>query len=177
MKRMILFVSLALMLIPASLMGQAKHQDYNLPEVPNRAKYIDFPSLDRGLWFATQLTPGYNMTQGFFAQADLIAGYRFGEFIKVGAGLSPRYGAAGFALPIYLDARGNIISQESRMAVPYWNLDAGYTIKQGLYLSPTIGVRVGEPRNNFLAGATYILQQLGPGVFSHAIGIRLGYEF
>ena len=128
-----------------------------------------------------QATPAFG-TEGVTAQADLIAGFRTGEWFKAGLGVSPKYvvNQGGVVLPIYLDLRGNIISQESRMSVPYWSFDAGYTVGslyKGLYLSPTAGVRVGMPRNNFIAGLTYILQQTGPGDFAHGVGLRIGYEF
>ena len=185
MRKFVLAVCLALLTFTALAQNKT---GYTLPEQPKRAKYVDFPSQDNGLWFAVQVTPG--ISDGFFAQADLIAGYRAGEFFRVGAGISPRFGAVnpdvvnsnGFSLPVYLDLRGNIISQESRMAVPYWSFDAGYSFLQlkGLYLSPTVGVRVGMPRNNFIAGLTYIMQQVGGNrefIPSHAVGLRLGYEF
>ena len=192
MKKLILTALLSLMLIPA--LAQQKHTDYNLPEVPKRAQYIDFPSLDQGLWFAAQLTPALGFSQGasgLVFQVDLIAGYRFNEFLKLGLGLSPRFnpvnarsfpfsglGGSAVSLPIYLDARGNIISQESRMAVPYWSFDAGYSLMDGIYFSPTVGVRVGPMRNNFIAGLTYIFQNVSSwGQSFSAIGLRLGFEF
>lgn len=179
MKRMMLLLSFALMLLPATLMGQAKHTDYKLPEVPKRAEYIDFPSLDKGLWFAAQVTPGIFVREGFTIRAELIAGYRFGEFFRVGAGIAPGVLGPVFYMPAFLDLRGNIISQESRMVVPYWNLDAGYSISRvysGIYLSPTVGVRVGMPRNDFIAGLSYIAQLL-PGTAVHGIALKLGFEF
>lgn len=179
MKRFIIVFSFALMLLPASLFGQAKNSNYTLPEEPNRAKYIDFPSLNEGLWFAAQFTPGIFTDLGFMAQADLIAGYRFGEFIRAGLGVSPRITGGVFTMPIYADVRGNIISQESRMSVPYWSFDIGYSVGKyytGIYVSPTVGVRVGMPRNNFIAGVSYILQGV-PGYAFHGIALRIGYEF
>lgn len=181
MKRIIIALSLALILVPASLSAQ-NHKDYKLPDAPKRAQYVDYPSLDTGFWFAAQVSPalGFGRAGGFWVSADLIAGYRTGEFFKVGLGVSPRFDQiGGFALPLYLDLRGNIISQESRMVVPYWNLDAGWTFfENGVYLSPTIGVRVGMPRNNFIAGLTYIFQHatIPYGNFG-AIGLRVGFEF
>lgn len=179
MRKLLTVLAFALMLVPSFAQN---HTDYTLPDAPKRAKYIDFPSLDKGFWFAVQATPAFSTLDGpFTAQLDLIAGYRAGEFFKIGPGVSPKSTSAGFVLPVYLDVRGNIISQESRMAVPYWSLDAGYTFGayKGLYVSPTVGVRVGMPRNNFIAGLTYMLQQIGPEGFvpSHGVGIRLGYEF
>ena len=179
MKKILMVISFALMLMPCFAQN---HKDYKLPDVPNRGKYIDYPSQDKGLWFAVQATPalGLGSAAGLWASADFIAGYRTGEFFKVGLGISPRVdGIAGFALPLYLDLRGNIISQESRMAVPYWNIDAGWTFfENGFYASPTVGVRVGMPRNNLIAGLTYIFQHsaIPYGNFS-AVGLRIGYEF
>ena len=191
MRKLLLAFSFALMLLPATLMGQAKHSGYTLPDQPKRAKYIDFPSLDQGLWFAAQATGAmaFGKSASFpIAQVDLIGGYRFNEFIKLGLGISPRlalagapgYGFSGEAvsLPVYLDVRGNVISQESRMSVPWWSVDLGYSIPEGFYASPTVGVRVGGPRNNFIAGVTYIFQSVAAANTSyHAVGLRLGYEF
>lgn len=177
MRKLLTVLAFALMMVPSFAQN---HTDYTLPDAPKRSRYIDYPSQYKGLWFAVQATPAFG-TGGASGQVDLIAGYRTGEWFRIGAGVSPTFSAAGFTIPVYLDFRGNLISQESRMAVPYWSLDAGYTFGayQGLYASPTVGVRVGMPRNNFIAGLTYILQQIGPGGFvpSHAVGLRIGYEF
>lgn len=179
MKKFFAIVAFGLMMLPALAQN---HTGYKLPDEPKRAKYIDFPSQDKGLWFAVQGTPVVYFGDGvplFGAQADVIAGYRFGEFFKVGAGVSPGWLWGAFSMPVYLDLRGNLISQESRMAVPYWSLDAGYNVGQrkGLYASPTVGVRVGMPRNDFLAGVTYILQTVPGGIVMHGVGLRIGYEF
>ena len=195
MKKLIAILGLSLMLIPALAQN---HTDYQLPETPKRAEYIDFPSLDKGFWFAAQLAPAAafagNGSRATFVQADIILGYRFGEFFKIGAGIAPRLVIpvnsstsmmfppamlGPIDLPIILDLRGNIISQESRMCVPYWSVDAGYTIKQGIYASPTIGIRVGQPRNNFIAGLTYMFQYYGGAlnIPAHAVGLRIGFEY
>ena len=184
MKKLIIILSFALVLVPASLFGQAKNSGYTLPEEPKRAKYIDFPSLDKGFWFAAQVTPAFFFTgAGFGIHGELIAGYRIGEFIKIGAGIAPGITGSSFNMPIFLDARGNIISQESRMAVPYWNVDIGYSVGQvfkGFYASPTVGVRIGMPRNDFLAGLTYMMQivpAIPNSIVVHGIGLKLGFEF
>ena len=182
MRKLIILAFFVLMAVPSFAQN---HQDYTLPDAPKRSRYIDYPSQYKGLWFAVQATPAYASLEGITGQVDFILGYRTGEWFRVGAGVSPKFSTeAGFGLPVYLDLRGNIISQESRMAVPYWSFDAGYTISStnsGLYLSPTLGVRVGMPRNNFIAGLTYIMQQLPSPVsssrLSHGVGLRIGYEF
>ena len=177
MRKLLLTIGFALMLIPAA--AQQEHTGYRLPDEPKRAKYVDYPSLNTGFWFAVQATPAFATEEGFIFQADVVAGYRGGEFFRFGPGVSARFAPSGFALPVYLDLRGNIISQESRMVVPYWSLDAGYTFAtdyKGIYASPTVGIRVGMPRNDFIAGFTYILQ-LGFEDPVHAVGLRLGFEF
>lgn len=200
MKKLIAILGLSLMLIPALAQN---HTDYQLPETPQRAEYIDFPSLDKGFWFAAQLAPAAAFatdgSRATFVQADIVLGYRFGEFFKIGAGVAPRLvipinsntsmgfpparisagERSGIDIPIIIDLRGNIISQESRMCVPYWNVDAGYTIGQGIYASPTLGIRIGQPRNNFVAGLTYMFQYYGGAraIPAHAFGIRLGFEY
>lgn len=176
MRKLIALAATVLLAVPVLAQN---HTGYALPEEPKRARYIDFPSQDQGLWFAAQVSPAIFLHEGFNIGADLIAGYRLGEFFRVGAGISPGVLGGVFRMPVYLDLRGNIISQESRMAVPYWNLDAGYSVSSvynGLYVSPTVGVRVGMPRNDLIAGVTYMLQ-LVPGSALHGIGLRLGYEF
>lgn len=179
MKKLIAILAFGLVMIPALAQN---HTGYKLPEEPNRAKYIDFPSQDQGLWFAAQFTPaiGFGGARGIWAAADLIAGYRTGEFFRFGLGISPRFDQiSGFGLPVYVDLRGNIISQESRMAVPYWNVDLGWAFNNnGVYFSPTVGARIGMPRNDFIVGLTYILQHsIYAGRVFSAVGLRVGYEF
>ena len=178
MRKIIITLAIILLAVPA--MAQ-NHTGYRLPEEPKRAKYVDYSSLTQGFWFAAQLSTGVGSRQGAFTQADLIAGYRASEFFRFGPGVSPQVGGSGFAMPIYMDFRGNIISQESRMVVPYWSFDAGYTVGRfvkGLYLAPTGGIRVGMPRNDFIAGLGYVFQGLGAGVKpSHGFALRLGFEF
>ena len=182
MKKLLMIVSLALMMVPALAQN---HTDYTLPEMPKRAKYIDYSDQEHGFWFAVETTPamGFSKTgSSFCINGDIILGYRVGEFFRLGAGVSPRYAAIGrknFGLPVFLDLRGNIISQESRMVVPYWSLDGGYSfIQKGIYASPTIGIRAGMPRHDFIAGLTYIFQQdaINNAIF-HAVGLKIGYEF
>lgn len=179
MKKLIVVLSFMLTVLPA--MAQ-NHTDYKLPDEPKRAKYVDYSSLNRGFWFAVQATPFYYLNGSAGIQGDLILGYRGGEFFKIGPGIS--VGTAGnlLTLPVYLDIRGNIISQESRMVVPYWSLDAGWNLAEpykakGLYVSPTAGVRVGMPRNDFIAGLTYIFQMIPDANPIHAVGLRIGFEF
>ena len=177
MRKLIAILAFGLLMIPALAQN---HTDYNLPQEPVRAPYIDFASLDQGLWFAFELAPtNFFVMDKIALQVDLLAGYRVNEFLRVGAGIAPRLIAGYFSLPIYADVRGNIISQESRMVVPYWSFDVGYSLgkyERGLYVSPTAGIRIGMPRNNALVGLSYTLQGV-PGMVFHGIGIKIAYEY
>lgn len=99
-----------------------------------------------------------------------------------------------WAFPVYLDLRGNFLSSKSRRVVPYWSLDAGYTINDGVFVSPTLGLRIGDrTRHHFLIGVNYLGQDadlkapsldsrpgLGDGHerrFIHALRLKLGYQF
>jgi len=177
MKKLVVILSLVLTVLPA--MAQ-NHTDYTLPDKPHRGKYVDFPSQYSGFWFAVQASGASYFNTGLGCQADLILGYRAGEFFRFGPGVSPGICGGAFSLPVYLDLRGNLISQESRMAVPYWSLDAGWNFAESfkcIYASPTVGVRVGMPRNDFIAGLSYIFQMVPGWSPTHAVGLRIGFEF
>ncbi len=99
-------------------------------------------------------------------------------------------GGSQWALPLYLDLRGNIMSMATRLCVPYWSFDAGYTFSgkfvnqsdyvenatpganpekeidgkiqqgQGFFFSPTLGVKIMGPRHSLLIGISYMGQIL-----------------
>lgn len=158
----------------------AQERNITLPEKPNRPEYVDYSSLEKGFFGAVQLSPTLAMDKDdnktAIYQVDLIAGYRFGEFLRLGAGVSPRIGEMK-NLPIYVDLRGGFISQRSRMCVPYWSIDVGYTLNQGIYLAPTAGIRVGGLRHDFVLGIGYFFQGVQDASDFNCAVLRLGYEF
>lgn len=167
------------------------------------------------------VSPDFNSM--YPVELAVIPGYRFSEFFAAGVGFGFRYyfrnanmrydrefgyapgsGEPGrvllsddnyaWAFPLYLDLRGNFLSSKSRRAVPYWSFDAGYTINDGVFVSPTLGLRIGDRvRHHFLIGISYLGQDadlkvpaldsrpgLGDGHerrFIHALRLRLGYQF
>jgi len=171
MKKNIIFLAVVL---GVAVGTYAQDRQVTLPERPNRSKYTDYSTKDDGFWCAIQLGANYGDT-GFVAQLDAIAGYRFSEFLKVGVGVSPRIGLK--SVPVYFDARGNIIPQIDRMYSFYWNFDLGYAIKDGIYLSPGLGIMFGGIRHNFLIGLNYTLQGFENVQPKHFGGVRIGYEF
>jgi hypothetical protein len=157
----------------------AQNQGITLPEKPKRAKYVDYSIKQTGWWCAAQLGGGFSTTTNrFFGQFDFVNGYRFSEFLKVGIGVSPRIGLN--TIPIYAQARGNFISQEDTMFAFFWNADLGYAINGGVYASPSVGLKCGDIRHNFLVSIYYALEGQRPEVSNqslHLVGLRIGYEF
>lgn len=163
------------------------------PEVPENS-YRDLNAKDKGWWCSAELSGGGTLlfkthNMGFLSVA-FINGYRFNEFIKIGVGIdiraylankNLRYKKNPWSFPVYVNARGNILSQKSRMCVPYWSFDAGFCIADGFFFSPTLGARIGENRNALLLGVGFLGQSLQDSPNTHnfygfLVG-RIAYEF
>lgn len=161
-------------LLGISLCSYGQDKNVILPEKPNRSNYVDYSTKESGFWCAAQIGAGFGDT-AFLAQLDIIGGYRFSEFLRIGIGVSPRMGLK--SIPLYFDARGNIISQMDRMYSFYWNAEIGYAIDDGIYLSPGLGMRFGGIRHNFLVSVNYTMQGFKDVGVKHFAGVRIGYEF
>lgn len=175
-----------------------------VPETPSRKEYVDFSSQQNGWWCAVELNNGalfFPDTERMgdapvtaLSELAFINGYRFSEFIKIGVGVAARFmypnPELAVVVPVYFDVRGNIISQYSRNFAPYWQFDLGYSFDtgdgyySGIYLSPTLGMRFGGWRHNFLVGISYMGQTIrgvggvsGNSRFANAVCLRLSYEF
>ena len=173
----------------------AAQEDVKLPEKPNRAKYVDYSTKDKGFWCAVEAEVGssvvFNSTNAQRAGISYTGGYYFNEFLKVGVGIGANYyfnnndnlrdTGIEWTMPIFANIRGNIISQESREMVPFWSFSAGGAIRDGLFLSPAIGLRFGELRNAFLLGLGYTLSEIdakpGKSKATSFFTLKLGYEF
>lgn len=84
-------------------------------------------------------------------------------------------------MPIFLNARGNFISQDVREIVPFWSVDLGGVIRDGFMFTPSIGARIGEQRSAFLVSLGYSLRTINAKE-NHTktrnyIVLKLGYEF
>lgn len=192
------FLIIAISLVISLVSVYSQERNIILPEKPTRAKFIDYSVKNTGWWIAAQLsgalaTTSNNSKAGAY-QVDIINGYRFSEFLKVGIGFSPRIYSSSvefprsdgkmifgvYSLPIYADVRGNIISQEDRMFSFYWSADMGYTVNEGLFFSPGVGLRLGGIRHDMLLGLFYSLQEHRAEAYKgvlHMFGVRIGYEF
>ena len=195
MKRLLLS-SIVALFAASSLFAQ--NSDIRLPQRPDRPNYREHARAESGFWCAAELegiaflnTPDIMPLAGI----NLTAGYRFSEFIRIGAGIGFDYyitntdqrfntakrQAKDFTFPIYLNARGNIISQYSRTLVPYWSANVGVAVNDGFYFQPTIGLRFGDKRDSWLVGIGFTVQHLDMQKAKDETGfgahLKVGYEF
>ena len=170
-------------------------QEVRLPELPNnRTHYTDYNDKESGYWGSisanTSSTLMFKRKNMQNVGADWVNGYRFNEFLRVGLGVGLRYyvnndhvrrSDIAWSFPIYVDVRGNIISQQDRGAVPYWSVDLGGEIRGGLYFSPTLGYRFGTQRGSLLLGVSYTLWQADTWKKDNesisGVSLKVGYEF
>ena len=187
-----LLILAALFLVFAHSWGQ---EDVILPQKPNRPGYTEYRLLNTGFWCAVEAEGGSTvMINHKNMQAvglTYTAGYRFGEYLRIGVGAGARYyvngnevrkpGKSEWTFPLFVNARGNIIPQYDRTVVPYWSLNLGGMAGDGFFISPTIGMRIGEPRNSFLIGVGYSFNKIEAAPLSNdytsGVVLRIGYEF
>ena len=124
------------------------------------------------------------------AGASFGGGYRFSQFLKVGVGLGVLYYPNNsnvrnsdnyVAMPLFFNVRGNFLSEEIRRTVPFWSVNIGSTVPDGFFMTPSVGLRVGEKRNAFLISIGYTLRHLKSYPqsvdFYSGVLVKLGYEF
>lgn len=186
---------LALLLsITCFVTGQAQRRDVTLPEKAPQKGFRSYINQDTGFWIALEAEGGSSIMQGKtnmqYANLCAIAGYRFNEYLRLGAGLGGRAYLNNvnlresddtFVMPVFVNVRGNIISAYDRDGVPYWSLNVGGITSEGFYFSPTLGYSFGGLRNMFLIGLSYTLSTFTDFMakdraYSY-FGLKLGYEF
>src|SRR5574344_1184450 len=186
MKKLIL--SICTLLVSTYTIAQV-----TLPQKPH-TNYTDLSSEENKYWCAIEGSTGStikinhkNLQMGNILFTN---GYRFCEYIRLGIGAGVRYYYNNsdirgtdikWAFPIFADIRGNILSQDVRSTVPYYALDIGAAIQDGIMISPTIGLRFGRKRSAFLIGLNYEYDQMRFSTKKHqgtnSVLLRLGYEF
>ena len=163
-----------------------------MPEQPTKGKNI--AERDNGFWCATDAGGGStlmaNRKNVAMIEASFSGGYRFNQYLKVGAGLGVLYYPNNdnvrntnyhVAMPLFLNAHGNFLSEEIRRTVPFWSVNIGSTIPDGFFMTPSVGLRIGEKRSAFLVSVGYTLRHMktyseNPKYYS-GILVKLGYEF
>lgn len=190
MKKILMTILLVAAILPAS----AQYRDVQLPEKPKQRAYTDFTRQEQGFWFAVEADGGSSIMSGRtnmqYVEVTATAGYRFSEFIRVGAGLGGKMYVHNaevrgtdnkFGVPIFANVRGNLLSAYDRDGVPFWSVNIGGITNEGFMFSPTVGYSFGGLRNNFLIGITYTLTNFTDWTNSKTtysyFGLKLGYEF
>lgn len=171
----------------------AQERDIKMPEVPTKTHNIAEEA--GGLfWCAIEGGGGSTVMENkknvAILGATYTGGYRFNQYLKVGVGLGILYYPNSsnvrdtknyLAMPLFLNARGNILSDDIRRTVPYWSVNVGTVMPDGIFFTPTVGLRIGEKRNAFLVGISYTFRHLNsyPKNTEKYSGVllKLGYEF
>lgn len=171
----------------------AQYREVNLPEKPKQSKYENIIDKEKGFWCAFDTEAGSSImemkTNMQFISISFTSGYRFNEYLRVGAGFGGkmyinnayvRNTKSKFGIPVYANLRGNFISAYDRDGVPFWSVNFGGITKEGLFLNPTIGYSFGGLRNNFFIGLSYTLTDFKDFTNSKQnysyFGLKLGYE-
>ena len=163
-----------------------------LPEKPTTYEHKEYQLNETGFWCAAEAGISTSLIiDGPNAQRtdiSIIGGYRFNDFFRIGLGVGCNYyfnnnfalrgNHSAVTVPVFANFRGNFMSQRVREIVPFWSVNLGANVGDGMFVSPTIGARFGELRNAWLVGLNYTLADVKvyPKAVSF-IGIKLGYEF
>lgn len=179
----VILLALLFLCVPAL----AQDREITLPEKPNTVKYVDYSLKNTGYWFSVMPSAGYAScedTISWVGQIDFLNGYRFSEYLKVGVGVSPRYYISKdvpqqFTVPVFAVVQGNMMSQYYSMFSPWWNVQAGYSIKEGPMASAGIGIKTGGIRSNFVMALNFTVQSRNyldcPTMCIYSL--KIGYEF
>ena len=191
MKRILLTTLLAAVVM---LTASAQYRDVKLPEKPQQRPYKTNMGVDKGFWHVIEAEGGSsvmaNRTNAQFATLTWTGGYRFSEFLRVGAGVGVRMYVHNaqvrdtdnkFGVPIFANARGNFMATYDRDGVPFWSVNIGGMTNEGFFVSPTVGYSFGGLRNNFQIGLSYSLNCFRDYTKKNTaysyVGLKLGYEF
>lgn len=188
-------IALSFVLLALAAVGNAQERVIKMPEAPKQSEYTEFSLKEKGYWWSADVCVGPSLT---FHEKNLLTtgvnfvnGYRFDDYLRVGIGIGAQYHAVHnddirdtdikWTMPIFLNARGNFISQEIREIVPFWSVDLGGVIRDGFMFTPSIGARIGEQRSAFLVSLGYSLRTIDAkddyAKTRNYIVLKLGYEF
>lgn len=188
MKRILTLCSTALI----TFMGMAQDRVIRMPEEP--VKQPNIAEMNTGFWCALEANGGSTLMENHrnvgLLSAEFTGGYRLSQWLRIGVGLGVVYypdnnhvrdSRYHLAMPLYVNARGNILSEQIRYVVPYWSFSVGSALPDGYFVTPTVGLRIGEKRSAFLVGLSYTLRHLQtyPGHLADYSGaqLKVGYEF
>lgn len=148
-----------------------------------------------GYWCSIEVNGGSTLMEHHhnvaLVNVSFTNGYRFSQWLKVGVGIGAMYYPNNnnvrdtknhLSMPLFVNARGNMLSDDIRRTVPFWSVNIGACLPDGFFLTPTVGLRVGEKRSAFLVGVSYTLRHLKTYPESSTTNfsgmmVKLGYEF
>lgn len=183
---------LTLLLFTIAICAGAQEREIKMPNDPSRNSNI--AEMEQGFWCSIEIGGGSTAMEGrkniAMAGAEFTGGYRLSQYLRAGVGIGVLYypnndnvrdKKSHLAMPLYINARGNMLSEEYRRTVPYWSVNVGTTLPDGFFFSPAVGLRIGEKRNAFLISVGYTLRKFSvpeskDDSFSGAL-LKLGYEF
>jgi len=191
MKRFVLVFSMLLSLF----IGHAQERSVIMPQAPKQEKYVEYSLMDKGYWWSIDLgiAPSlkFHETSMWTSTISFVNGYRFNDYLKIGLGIGAGYYFANndvvrdtdikWIMPLFVNVRGNFVSQEVREIVPFWSVDVGGAFGDGLLCTPSVGCRIGERRSALIASLGYSYrgikakEELGNG--RSFVVLKLGYEF
>lgn len=175
-----------------AISGFAQDRVIRMPEEP--VKSMNIAENNKGYWCSIEVNGGSTLMENHrnvtLVNAEFTNGYRFSQWLKVGAGIGVMYYPNNndvrdtknhLSMPLFINVRGNMLSEEICRTVPYWSVNVGTSIPDGFFLTPTVGLRIGEKRSAFLVGVSYTLRHLKTclGSMTNYSGamVKLGYEF
>ena len=188
---------IAVIFVSLSVFAQ-NNQINRIPTVGTDHEQKQFLLMQKGFWGAIEAMTGisthfsgHNMG---LAEIDVTAGYMFNQFFRIGGGLGARYyidqgdlrrHKSAWGLPIYASARGNMMSNIYRRTIPYWDITIGGSLKDGFFFRPTLGLKIGEPRQAFIIGLSYMGQEIAScnyigrkcERYTSFFCLRLGFEY
>ena len=188
-------LSMFLCLVMTAVMVNAQDRQIIMPEAPMQEKYTEFTLKDNGYWCSVELdvAPSVKFHEMCMWTSTLsfVNGYRFNDYVRLGVGVGAGYYFANndvvrdtdikWTMPIFVNVRGNFMSQEVREIVPFWSVDIGGAVRDGFLFTPSVGCRIGERRSAFLASLGYSYRGIDAkkGLSNNRsfIVLKIGYEF
>ncbi len=167
-------------------------QEIRMPQMPKKKPFKDISMQEKGFWFAVEAGTGSTVESGMknaqMATATFTGGYRFSEYLKVGAGVGGGYyfnnsdirsSNERVNIPVFAQVRGNMMTQQYQTAVPYWAFCVGTRVNDGVFISPAVGFRFGEHRSSFIMAVKYEygeIKLVGGKKWCSSFHLSLGYE-
>lgn len=182
-------------LVISVAMANAQDRQIKMPKVPKKEKYTEFTLKDKGYWCSVELCVApsvrFHETCMWTSTLSFVNGYRFSDYLRLGVGIGANYYFANndvardtdikWTMPIFVNARGNFMSQEVKEIVPFWSIDIGGAMRDGFLFNPSIGCRIGERRSAFLASIGYSYRGIDAkkrlSNNRSFIVLKIGYEF